>query len=97
MKNEENDLQTDRNEILKVCTLLDRTMQFFTPKPSALSKEYQPRVIRSPTDHDIRNQENPEQNENQQDPGIDKLTSDVKIRVGEESVKRITNFFLIRS
>ena len=38
-------------------------LQFYTPRPKPLTKEYQPR--HSPTDHDIRSQENPEKNEKQ--------------------------------
>ena len=64
MKNEENEVQTERNEILKNCTrFLHRIAEFYTQRPAALTKEYQPRLIRSPTDHDIRSQENPERNE----------------------------------
>ena len=33
--------------------LLHRTVQFYTPRPTPLAKEYQPRLIRSPTDHDL--------------------------------------------
>ena len=69
---------------------MHRTVQFYTPIPTLLTKECQPRLIRSPTNHDIRSQENPERNASNKVPGMDDLTSDVMIHRGEESVKQIT-------
>ena len=66
--------------------LLYRTVQFNTTRPTPLTKEYQPRLIRSPTNHDIRSQENSERNETQQGPGIDYLASDV-ILGGEDKTQ----------
>ena len=43
------------------CTVLN-------PKTNSPTKNYQPRLIRSPTNHDIRSQENPEINEKEQGP-----------------------------
>ena len=48
MKKEENEVQTDKNEILKICAHFCTELYSSTP----LTKEYQPRLIKSPTDHD---------------------------------------------
>ena len=61
MKNEENQIQIDRNKM----PLLHRTVHFYTPRPTPLTKNYQPKLIRSPTTHDMRSKENPERNEKQ--------------------------------
>ena len=59
MKEEVNEAQTDRNEVLKSYTHL------YTPRQTPQTKEYQPRIIRSPTDNHIRSQENRGRNEKQ--------------------------------
>ena len=44
-KSKENEVQTDRNEILR--TLVHRTAQFYIPRPTPLTNEYQPRHEKS--------------------------------------------------
>ena len=73
--------------------LLHRTVQFFSPRPAPFTTEYQPRLMRSPTDHDVRSQENQREMKNNKAPGIDILTSDVMILGGEESVTQKTKSF----
>ena len=68
MQNEDNKVQTDRNENLKICAcfyleLYNSTFEDQRPSLKNL------RLIRSSTDHDIRSQENLERNEKQQGPG----------------------------
>ena len=65
-------------------------VQFYIPRPTSLTKEYQTRLIRGPTDHDMRSEENLKEMEEKKAPGIDNLTSDIMIHGGEESVKQIT-------
>ena len=65
-------------------------LQSFAPRPTPVTKEYQPRHIRSPTDHDIRSPENRGRNEKQQGPGIDNLTSDIMMLGGDEPLEQIT-------
>ena len=89
MKNGESEEQTDRNEDKHL--LSHRTAQFYTLRPTPFTKDYKPRHFSSPTDHNIRSQENPKRNEKQKGPGIVNLTSDVMILGGEESGKQITN------
>ena len=74
-------------------TLLHRTVQFYTPRLTPLIKEYQTRLISSPTNHDIRSQENPEKKKNNKAPGRDNLASDIMTIGGKESVKQITTVF----
>ena len=81
MKNKK-EVQADRNEILEIFahfyTELSRSpLQDQHP----LQKNSNPH-IRSPTDHDIRSQENPERNKNKA-PGIDNLASDAMILAGD--------------
>ena len=63
MKNEENDVQTDRKETLKVCA------RFYTELYSSRLQDPHPSLniinpdsSQSPTNHDNRSQENPERN-----------------------------------
>ena len=62
MKNKENEVQTDRNETLKICTSFDTELYSSALRDRHLHKKYQPRHFRSPTDHNIRSQEYPERN-----------------------------------
>ena len=98
MKNEENKIQTDRNEILKICTRFYTELYSSTPqRPTPPAKNYQPRLIRSHT-NDIRSQENPETvkvMKKNKAPGRENLTSDIMIFGEEESVKQ--QHFLIKS
>ena len=65
-----NEMLTHRNEVLKICARFYTELYSSTlPRPTPLTKEYQIRNIKSPTDHEIRSQENPESNEKQQGPG----------------------------
>ena len=83
-----NEVQTDRNEILKVCAhfcteLYSSTLQDQHPS----LKNTNPRLVESPTKHDIRSQEGPEKKKNKA-PGIDNLASDIILLGGEESVNK---------
>ena len=73
-----------------------RTAQLNTHRSTPLTKEYQPRLIRCPTSHDIRSQEpspppppppKKKREKNNKALGIDNLTHDVMILGGEKSVK----------
>ena len=100
MKNE-NEVQTDRNEIPKVCarfytelycsTLQDQHPSLETTNPDS-SKV--PPIMTSEVKKSLR--EKKTKQKNNKVPGIDNLTSDFMILGGEESAKQIT-IFLIRS
>ena len=74
--------------------LLYRTIHFFSPTPTPLTKDYKPRHMRSPTDHDIKTKKTlkkqQQQTKSYKAPGIDNLASDVMILGGDESVKQRT-------
>ena len=67
MQNVKIEVQADTWNTEDLVTLLHRTVQFYTPRPTPRTKEYQPRLIRSPTDHDIGKQ-NPERNGKKKTP-----------------------------
>ena len=89
MKNEENEVQTDRNEILKICArfyteLYNSTLQDKHPSlknTSSDSSEVLP-IMTSEVNKTLKEMKN------NMAPGIDNLTSDVMILGGEESAKQ---------
>ena len=90
MKNEENEIQTDSNEILKICA------RFYTELYGSTLQDQHPSLENTSPDSsevppimtsEVKNQENTERNK-KQGPGIDKMTSDVMILGGEEPVKQ---------
>ena len=94
MKNEENKIQADRNEILKTCT------RFYTELYSSTPQDQHPslKITNSdssevPTIMTSEVKKTLKEMENNKAPGIDNLTSDIMKLGGEESVKQLTNIF----
>ena len=93
MKNEENEVQTDRDEILKVCArfyteLYSSTLQDQHPslKNTSPDSSEVPPIMTSEVKRTLKEMKNKAK-------GIDNLTSDVMTLGGEESAKQTTNFF----
>ena len=93
MKNEENEVQTDRNEILKDCA------RFYTELYSTTLQDQHPSLkISNPDSSEVPPIMTPEVKKTLREmkynkaPVIDNLTSDIMILGGEESVKQITFF-----
>ena len=96
MKNEENKIQTDRNEILKICT------RFYTELYSSTPQDQHPLLPPPPPSPKITNPDSSEvppimtsevkktlkEIKNNKAPGIDNLTSEIMQLGGEESVKQ---------
>ena len=92
MKNEENKVQTDRNEILQICTRF-----FYTELWSSTLKDQQPSLKNTSPDSSefppiitSEVKKNPKEMKNKA-LGIDSLTNDVVIFGGEEAHKQITH------
>ena len=92
MKNEENEVKTDRNEILKVCAC------FYTQLYSSTLQDQHPSLkITNPDSSEVppiitsEVMKSTKEMKNNKAPGIDNLTSYITILGGEESVKQITN------
>ena len=93
IKNEENKIQTDRNEILKICSrfyseLYSSTSQYQHPSPKITNTDSSedPPIMTSEVKKTMKEMKNIKA------PGIDNLTSDVVLG-GEESVKQLTKNF----
>ena len=91
IKNEETKIQTDRNEILKICT------RFYTELYSSAPKDQHPSLkITNSDSSEVPPILTPavkktlKEMKNNKAPGIDNLTSDTMILRGEESVKQLT-------
>ena len=90
MNNEENEVQTDRNEILKVCA------RFYTELYSSTLQDQHPSLkITNPDSSEVPSIMTSEVKKTlgkmkNKAPAIDKLTSDIMIFEGEEPVKQIT-------
>ena len=90
MNNEENEVQTDRNEIHKVCA------RFYTELCSSTLQDQHPSLkITSPDSSEVPSIMTSEVKKTlgkmkNKAPAIDKLTSDIMIFEGEEPVKQIT-------
>ena len=68
-KKSENKVQKDRNEILKVCTrFYTEVYRFYTPRPTPITKEYQPKHVKSPNNNDIMSQKPEEKEKNTRPP-----------------------------
>ena len=92
VKNEENEVQTDRNEILKDCA------RFYTELYSSTLQDQHPSLkISNPDSSEVPPIMTPEVKKTLREmkykaPVIDNLTNDIMILGGEESVKQITFF-----
>ena len=99
MKNEENEVQTEGNEILKVCGC------FYTELHSSTLQDQHPSLknITSPDSSEVplimtsEVKKTMKEMKNNKALGIDNLTSDAMILGGEESVKQITTTKIFRS
>ena len=96
MKDEENEVQTDRNEILKIRAC------FYTELCSSTFQDQHPSPKNtSPDSSDVPPIMTPEvkkplkEMKNNKAPDIDKLTADIMILGGKEPVKQIIDFFQI--
>ena len=93
MKNEENKIQTDRNEILKICT------RFYTELFSSTPQDQHPTLkITNPDSSEVPPIMTSEVKKTLKEmknkaPGVDNLTSDIMKLEGEESVKQLTKMF----
>ena len=94
MKNEENKIQTDRNEILKICT------RFYTELYGSKPQDQHPSLkITNPDSSEIppiltsKVKKTPKEMKNNKTPGIDNLTSNIMILGGEEAAKQLTKIF----
>ena len=91
MQNEENKIQTERNEILKICTL------FYTELYSSTPQDQHPKLkITNPDSLEVppimtsEVKKTLKEMKNNKAPGIHNLSSDIKTLGGEESVKQLT-------
>ena len=93
MKNEENEVQTDRNEVLKICARSYTKVYSSTLQDQHHSlKNNNPDSSEVPTITTSEVNNPPKEMKNNKAPGIDNLRSDIMILRGEESVKQITFF-----
>ena len=91
MKNEENKTQTDRNEILKICTRFYTELYSSTPQDQHPSlKIANPDSSEDPSIMTSEVKKTLKEMKNNKAPGIDNLTSDIMILGGEESVTQLT-------
>ena len=93
MKNEENKIQTDGNEIIKISTCFYTELYCSTPQD-----QHPPLKITNPDSSEVppimtsEVKKTLREMKNNKAPGIDNLTSDIMILGGEESVTQLTNF-----
>ena len=94
MKNEKKKQQTDRNEILKICTRFYKELYSSTPQDQHTSPKITntdslevEAIMTSEVKKTLKEMKN------NKAPGIDNLTSDIMILRGEQSVKQLTKFF----
>ena len=94
MKNEENKIQTDRKEILKISTRFYTELYSSTPQD-----QHPPLKMINPDSSEVppimtsEVEKTPKEMKNNTAPGIDNLASDIMILGGEESVKKLTQIF----
>ena len=86
MKNEENEIRTDRNEIQKICArfytdLFSSTLQHHPLKDASPDSSEVPRIMTLEVKKTLKEMKNDKAT------GIHDLTSDVMILGGEESVQ----------